>query len=68
MLKKSIPTIIIALCTSAALIGFAFVQRYGEETHVSEAMLYVAAAIICVSPVIYRLLRCRIRVARPDVG
>jgi hypothetical protein len=59
MLKKSAQTIVIALCTSAALIGFAFFQRYGGGIRVSETTMYAAAAIICVSPVIYRLLRCQ---------
>ena len=59
MLKKSTQTIVIALFTAAALIGLAFCQRYGGPIPVSEATLYVAAAIICVLPVVYRSLRCK---------
>ena len=66
MHKRSIQTIVIALCTSTALIGLAFLQRYGSG--VSQTTLYFAAAIICVSPVIYRLLRCHSRLNRPSNG
>lgn len=59
MLKKSTQTIVIALCTSAALIGFAFYQRYVGSVPVSEVTLFVAAAILCASPVVYARLRCK---------
>jgi hypothetical protein len=59
MLKKSTQTIVIALCTAAALIGLAFYQRYGGPISVSEATLYVSAAVICVLPAAYRLVRCK---------
>ena len=58
MIKKSTQTPVIALCTGAALVGLAFFERYGGRVRVSEATLFVAAAIICVSPAVYRLLRC----------
>ena len=61
MKKNSAPRIVLALCTSAALIGFAFVERYGGAAYISASMLFIAAAIICVSPTIYTLLRCQIR-------
>jgi hypothetical protein len=58
MLKKPNPTIIIiALCTSAALIAFAFDQR----VTLSATAFYIAAAVICLLPVLYALLRCKLR-------
>ncbi len=60
MNKESTPAIVIALCTSAALIGFAFFERHGGEVRVSETALYLVAATICVSPASYHLLRCRL--------
>jgi len=68
MHKRSIQTIVIALCTSTALVGLAFFQRYGSGVRVSQTTLYFAAAIICISPVIYRLLRCHSRLNRPSNG
>jgi hypothetical protein len=59
MLNKSTQTIVIALFTSAALIALAFYQRYGSPIRVSEVTFYISAAIICVSPVAYRVLRCK---------
>jgi hypothetical protein len=58
MLKKTNPTIIIiALCISAALIAFAFDQR----VTLSATAFYISAAVTCLSPVLYALLRCKIR-------
>jgi hypothetical protein len=57
MLKKLNSTIIIALCTSAALIAFAFDQRYEASVTVPAVAFYVAAAVICLLPVLYALLR-----------
>lgn len=68
MSKKSGQTIIIALCTGAALIGLACFQRYNGGIRVSETMLYVAAAVICVSSVVYRLLRCQSARIRSRMG
>ena len=59
MANKSSQTIVVALFTSAALIGFAFYQRYVGPVQVSEATFYIAAAIICVSPGVHRKLRCK---------
>jgi hypothetical protein len=59
MLNKSTQTIVIALFTSAALFGLAFYQRDGSLIRISEVTFYIAAAIICVSPVAYRVLRCK---------
>lgn len=55
MLKKPNSTIIIALCTSAALIAFAFDQR----VTLSATAFYIAAAVICLLPVLYAVLRCK---------
>jgi hypothetical protein len=60
MLNKSTQNIVLALLTSAALIGLAFFQRYRGPIRVSEATLFIFAAIICVSPVAFRLLRCKV--------
>ena len=57
MLKKLNATIIIALCTGAAVIAFAFYQRYTASVRVPEAAFYLAAAVICLLPVLYALLR-----------
>jgi hypothetical protein len=57
MLKKLNSTIIIALCTSAALIAFAFDQRYEASVTVPAVAFYVAATVICLLPVLYALLR-----------
>ncbi len=59
MLKKLNSTIIIALCTSAALIAFAFGQRYGVFATVPTVAFFIAAAVICLLPVLYALLRCK---------
>jgi hypothetical protein len=59
MPRKSTQTIVIALCTSAALIGLAFYQRYWGPVNISDTALYVAAAILCLSPATYDRIRCR---------
>ncbi|WP_058186643.1 hypothetical protein [Terracidiphilus gabretensis] len=59
MLNKSTQNIVFALFASAALVGLAFYQRYGSPIHISEATFFIFAALICVSPVVYRVLRCR---------
>lgn len=51
--------IIVALSISAALVGFAFEQRLGGPFQVSQSTLYFAAAILWISPVIYRVIRCK---------
>jgi hypothetical protein len=57
MFKKFNSTIIVALCTSAAIIAFAFDQRYKASVTISEVAFYLAAAVICLLPVFYGLLR-----------
>jgi uncharacterized membrane protein YqjE len=57
MFKKFNSTIIIALCTAAALIAFAFDQRYKTSVIIPEVAFYLAAAVICLLPVLYALLR-----------
>ncbi len=57
MLKKPNSTIIIvALGISAALIAFAFDQR----VTLSATAFYIAA-VICLLPVLYAALRCKMR-------
>ncbi len=57
MLKKRNSTIVIALCTAAALIAFAFYRRYEGPIPVPAEAFYVAAAIICLLPVFHARLR-----------
>ncbi len=59
MLKRLNANIIIALCTSGAMIGFALYQRYASAGTVPEFALCVAAAVICLLPVLYGLVRCK---------
>jgi len=59
MLYNSTRTIVIGLLTGAALIGLAFYERYRGPIHGTEAILCIFAAIIWLSPVVYRLLRCK---------
>jgi hypothetical protein len=53
MLKRLNANIIIALCTSGAMIGFALYQRYASAGTVPEFALCVAAAVICLLTVLY---------------
>jgi hypothetical protein len=64
MLKKSTQMIVIALCTSVALIGFSLCQSRAGSIPVSAVALYITAAIICVSPAAYHLLVCKGRRSR----
>ena len=57
MLKKLDSTIIVALCTSAALMAFAFDERYEASVTVPAVAFYVAATVICLLPVLYASLR-----------
>jgi hypothetical protein len=59
MFKKRIHNIIFALFISAALIDLAFEQRFGGPIQLSQATIYFIAAIIWISPVIYRIARCK---------
>jgi uncharacterized membrane protein YqjE len=64
VLKRLNGNIIIALCTTCAIIAFAFDQRYEAAITVPAVAFYVAAAIICLLPVFYALFRrktCRNR-------
>ena len=54
MLKKLNSTIVVALCTGAGLTAFA---RYEASVTVSAIWLYVAAAAICLLPVLSALAR-----------
>ena len=62
MFNTSIRNIVIALVTSAALIGFAFYQRYGAPIHLSGVMFFLFAATISVPRFVYGVLRCKRRV------
>jgi hypothetical protein len=53
MFKKLNSTIIVALCTSSALIAFAFYERHQASGSVPAVALYGAAVL----PVLYGLLR-----------
>ena len=50
MIKKQKETILIALCTAAALIAFAFYQRYETPVTMPALAFYIAAAMICALP------------------
>jgi hypothetical protein len=56
MLKRLNANIIIALCTSCAIIAFAFYERYEASGTVPAVAFYGAAAVICLRPVLYALL------------
>jgi hypothetical protein len=59
MLKKLNAKIIIALCTSCAIIAFAFYERHAASNTLPAGEFYIAAAVICLLPVSYALLRCK---------
>ena len=59
MFKKRIHNILVALFASAVLIGFALDQRFGGPFQVSQATLYLVAAIIWASTVVFRVIRCK---------
>ena len=48
---------IVAFCTSCALIAFAFYQRRAASEAVPAYAFYLAAAIICLLPVLHALIR-----------
>lgn len=60
MLKRLNANIILALCTSCTIIAFAFYQRYEGSVTVPAVAFYGAAAVICLLPVLYALLRHKI--------
>jgi hypothetical protein len=60
MLKGLNANTIIALCTSCAIIAFAFYERYDASGTVPAVAFYGAAAVICLLPVLYALLRHKI--------
>lgn len=57
MTKTRNTNIIVALCTGCALIAFAFYERYEASGAVPAVAFYVAAAAICLLPVLYAVLR-----------
>jgi hypothetical protein len=59
----------IALCTSAALIAFAFSQRREPSVRVPAVPFYVAAAIICLGSEFYPRFRSKsCRNKTPNLG
>jgi hypothetical protein len=61
MSKKSVRIIIIALCTSVALIVFSFYQSRGASIPLSSVAFFIAAAAICVSTAASLLLTCKVQ-------
>jgi hypothetical protein len=57
MFKTFNSNILVALCISAALVAFAFDQRYKASVNIPEVAFYLAAAAICLLPVFYALLK-----------
>jgi len=57
MTKRRNANIIVASCTSCALIAFAFYERYEASSTMPAVAFYVAAAVICLLPVLYASLR-----------
>ena len=57
MTKRRNANIIVASCTSCALIAFAVYERYEASGTVPAVAFYVAAAAICLLPVLYAILR-----------
>lgn len=53
----------IALVTSCAVTTFAFYQRY-RAVNVSVVTFYLAAAVICLLPVLYGLVRRQVCLLR----
>jgi hypothetical protein len=60
MPKKINSTIVIALCAAAALIALALDKQYGGYVTLSAAQLDIAAALICLGPVFFALIRCQV--------
>jgi hypothetical protein len=56
MTKRRNADVIVALCTGCALIAFAFYERYEASGTVPAVAFYVAAAAICLLPVLYAIL------------
>jgi hypothetical protein len=67
MLHKRRSNVIVALCTSSALITFAAYQRDRPVTLPIDAF-FVAAAMICLAPVLYGLLSCKLRRSKSPVS
>jgi hypothetical protein len=57
MFKRLNTLVIVALCTSCALIAFAFYQRDAASLAVPAVAFYFAAAFICLLPSLYAVFR-----------
>jgi hypothetical protein len=57
MFKRLNALVIIALCTSCAMIAFAYYERYEVSSTPPASAFYFAAAIICLLPSLYGLFR-----------
>jgi hypothetical protein len=60
MNKRPDINLIIALCTACSMIAFAFYERYEASHTVPQVAFYLAAAAICLLPVLYAILRHRV--------
>jgi hypothetical protein len=60
MTKRRNAEIIFALCTSCALIAFAFYERNEASGTAPAVAFYLAAAAICMLPLLYAILRHKI--------
>ena len=58
MFTKRNTELIIAVITAAGMIAFAYYQRHWPIPASPEAFFY-AAAVICVLPVLYAVIRCK---------
>jgi hypothetical protein len=60
MFKKLNANIWVALCTASTLIAFAFYQRHAGSVNLTVVDFYIAAAVICLSPRWYCLVRRKV--------
>ena len=61
MLKQFNSNVIIALFTACAMIAFAFYERYEPSGDKHVVVSYIVAALICLFPVLYAIVRHRTR-------
>lgn len=57
MIGKRNDNYLIAFCTACAMVGFALYEQYGGRVAVTSTGFFIAAAVICLLPVVYGLLR-----------
>ena len=64
MFKRPSPNMIIALCTAGGMIAFSLAERHRVLKIIPTGAFFLAAAIICLIPVLVALIRhknCRQR-------